>query len=312
MTIKKQQLVATCLFVLAIVAGGIGVWTCLGDSKGRHTSEEVGKYKESSSSSGSDSASASSTNSSEEEEVSNAPRFKLIRSGEDWEKVIEWFADTSNLTYAEGSCKPTGTLTLVPPKGSKTEFTLGEIIDLLDEALLARKEGDRYVLVRREFTFTFVAADDVDDSSWHGLVSVDDLAKHGKIEIVKVVIPVKVGDATEVAELLKPLKSPFGTITRVPPNSLFVVDTVGVIRGSIIPAVARHDRGVEQYLHTCKHVSALAAKKMLMERFTAKASKDGDDTIRTATDEERNMVIVSGPADLVARAKKILLDFDKP
>jgi type II secretion system protein D len=265
--------------------------------------------------------------------------YKLIANGEKWESIIEWFTDISGLTYAEGSVKPSGTLTLVPPKGAKNEYTLPEIIDFLNEALLARKASERYLLVRREFTFTFVPADEVMNPDIARSVTADQLPECGRTEVVKMTIPLTTAVATTVAPQLKPLKSPVGTIAAIPPNSLFVVDTAGAIRNNIMPTVDRLGKDIgETYTHNCKYVLALNAKRMLSELLPDnKGSGSGSATpaptqpfpgfqppvapggantqdrkMTVSCDEERNQITVQGPADLVARAKEFLTEYDKP
>ena len=54
----------------------------------------------------------------------------------------------------ERTVKPTGSVTLQPPKDRK--FTMGEVVDLLNEAMIQQ----RFILVRRQVSFT-IPLDDV-------------------------------------------------------------------------------------------------------------------------------------------------------
>src|ERR1051326_2061185 len=221
-------------------------------------------------------------------------KFKFIGGEQNWENVIAWFEEISGLTYAEGISTPTGPVTLALPKVSR-DFTLPEIADILNEALLARKPADRYLLIRRQFTFTFVRADEeLTAAAALYLTPIDRLADCGRTEIVAVIIPLKDFDNEKVAKQLKPLKSSFGRICAIPPNSLFVVDTAGVIRGSILPMTRSEDDGFvgATYTHACLWIMPTDAKRMLAERVPArdKASKASDPPLKVATDEDHNLI----------------------
>src|SRR5581483_10463370 len=67
-----------------------------------------------------------------------------------WQKVVEWFADTSGLAFT-GSVVPTGTFNFLPPKvdGGVKKYTIPEIIDNINEALEAQGSSQKYVLIRK-------------------------------------------------------------------------------------------------------------------------------------------------------------------
>ena len=68
-----------------------------------------------------------------------------------WSSVFEWFAKESGLTYL-GTQSVTGSLTLKSDK----KYTLGELLDLLNEALSQQK----YIIIRRSQSFVLHPADD--------------------------------------------------------------------------------------------------------------------------------------------------------
>ncbi len=62
-----------------------------------------------------------------------------------WKDVIEWFADVSGLRYT-GKETPPGTFTFNPPKAK--QYTIPEVVDIINDALLADKKTP-FLLVRR-------------------------------------------------------------------------------------------------------------------------------------------------------------------
>src|SRR5689334_17071952 len=54
--------------------------------------------------------------------------------GAQWQEVLDWYAKESGLIL-NTSVKPTGSVTIKPP-GAGRKFTLGEVTDLLNEAMV--------------------------------------------------------------------------------------------------------------------------------------------------------------------------------
>ncbi len=65
-----------------------------------------------------------------------------------WKDAIAWYAEITGLTLI-GDHFPTGTVTLQPPKDRK--FTIGEITDLLNEAMTQQK----FIIIRRRRRSSF-------------------------------------------------------------------------------------------------------------------------------------------------------------
>src|SRR5215471_3854428 len=68
-----------------------------------------------------------------------------------WSAVLEWLADQTGL-QVNLTDKPTGTLTFIAPRTGPREFTIPQIIDILNENLINQK----FILIRREASFTIV------------------------------------------------------------------------------------------------------------------------------------------------------------
>ena len=153
-------------------------------------------------------------------------RYEFEAREQPWTKVFEWYSDISGLPFA-GSSKPMGTLTFIPPKGKK--FTLMEITDILNEALLSQK--DKYILIRRAASFTVLPADEKVDPTFVPRVGLDDLDKRGKYELVSVVLSLTNLQAKEIAPDIRKMMGPFGDVTILEKsNQLVMQETAGHLR----------------------------------------------------------------------------------
>jgi type II secretory pathway component GspD/PulD (secretin) len=142
-----------------------------------------------------------------------------------WSYVFEWYRDISGLPFV-GSAKPTGTVTIMPPI-AKSQYTLGEITDLLNEALLEQK----YILVRRVASFTVLTADQKIDPALLPRVRVEDLAMRGRTELVTVMLPLKTVNAEDLGAEVKKMLGPFGDVAILEKfNQLILQDTAGNLR----------------------------------------------------------------------------------
>ena len=69
---------------------------------------------------------------------SKGPTYSLEFREKPWASVFDWLRDTSNLPVVTQYI-PTGTVNLNTPKGM--QYTLPEVIDLLNETLLASRKA---------------------------------------------------------------------------------------------------------------------------------------------------------------------------
>jgi hypothetical protein len=239
MFVKNLKPYVICLLLVALAAGVVAL-VVRQRSGPRDVSSSTIHGQTGGGASASDGSSASASLSTERV-ATKAPKFKLVADEATWENVIEWFADISGLTYAEGSITPTGSPTLHTPEDSTNEFTIAEIMEILNEALLSRKPNERCFLVRGEITFTFISEDELRNTRPH-LVTLDQLDYCVRSEVVMVLIPLTREAAKEVVKDLEPLKSSFGEIAALPPNSIWLLDTASIIRDKILPAIEKIDK----------------------------------------------------------------------
>src|SRR5262245_60687438 len=139
-----------------------------------------------------------------------------------WGEVIDWFKTESGLVFA-GTITPTGSVTIKPNPGKK--YTIPEVIDLLNEML-----APRYVIIRREQTFTIWPAGEPIESQDVARITEEELAKRGKTEVVQLVVSLGALNADETVPQLKVMLSSFGKISPLGGNSVIVQDKAGNVR----------------------------------------------------------------------------------
>jgi RNA polymerase sigma factor (sigma-70 family) len=166
--------------------------------------------------------------------------------------VLEWFSNLAGLPVSITSAKPTGTMTFLNPhiNGVPQRYTLGQILDTLNEELLKQK----LLLIRRGRGFSIEPANEKIDPSILPRISPTDLDKYGNTELAVVDFPLTTLVAEDFAKEAKGLLGPFGSITTLSAaNRLLVQDTVGNLKrirniikeseASGIPSRARAGQG---------------------------------------------------------------------
>jgi len=183
-----------------------------------------------------------------------------------WDQVIEWLTDTTGLAFV-GVNKPTGSFNFVDPK--KKQYTIPEIIDFINEGLTTANEKQKYTLLRRERTFTFVPVDEQIDPLLVPRVTMDQMDKYGNSEVVSLEYPAKGIVAEDVAsEIQKHMMSPFGRVAHIPgANYLILQDSVGNLR-RLLKTFQDIEKGgggdSTTFSHKCVYVKARDAEKLLL------------------------------------------------
>jgi type II secretion system protein D len=256
--------------------------------------------------------------------------YEFNMSKKPWTQVIDWLADELGVPFI-GNVRPTGTFEFRAPRGKK-KFTMGEIIDYLNEAMVAQK----YVLIRRPSSFTIVAADEKIDPHLYPQVELKDLPKYGGSELVRVVMPLTSLVAEDYAIEVKKMMGPFGEVVPlIKNNELVLIDTVGSINRILeTTAKAEKNERVQAFSHKCVYIRARVAAATL-EKFLG----DPRELMRAmqpapvfgrgpqpqpqpqqqtskvrmhyiTADDRTNTVLVNGPADKVAQAKAVMEKID--
>jgi WD40 repeat protein len=156
-------------------------------------------------------------------------RYRIEFRDKPWREVLQWLSEQTGLPVVTG-VRPTGTFTFLAPKGSagaRDGYTVPEVIDLLNEALMQQK----LLLLRRDASFTIVPADERLDPALVPRVTLDALKSRGKTEVVSVVVPLKSLAANDLAPEIKKLLGPFGEVIALPRSKqLILQDTAGNLR----------------------------------------------------------------------------------
>jgi hypothetical protein len=154
-----------------------------------------------------------------------AKTFTFQARAKPWGDVFTWLTEQTGLPVVATS-RPTGTFTFLPPAPGK-KYTLPEVIDVLNEALLQK----RLLLLRRERCFAVVPADEKIDPGLLERVRPEDLDLRGQTELVSVVIPLHSLQAEEFAPEVKKMLGPFGEVVALKKaNRLVLQDTAGNLR----------------------------------------------------------------------------------
>ena len=187
-------------------------------------------------------------------------------SDKPWKDVIDWYKDESGLAFSGIEKAPTGTYNFTPPKNPKTglpkKYTLSEVTDLINEALLTKG----FILVRGTQTFQLWPADKPIDPILVRRVSLDELKTLAKRDLVQIVLPLGSFVASEqVNNVKKMMTTGIGDVIAMDGgrNALILTDTAGVLR-QIVKDMTSEDNGVnaEMYQYTCKHVKAATRRPM--------------------------------------------------
>jgi type II secretory pathway component GspD/PulD (secretin) len=258
---------------------------------------------------------------------STQKRFSFEMRDKPWGSVLEWLSDQSGLPYSGN--RPTGTFTFVAPNDKGKRYTLSEIIDILNDALVKQQ----YLLVRGEWSLYLVPADEKVDSARVPRIQPQDLDQRGNTELVSTVLPLNSLPVKDVLADVKKMMGPYGeALALAPGNQLLLQDTAGNLKRIVRTIQEIQDkeddsRSIETYV--CKYVDARNAAKLLNDLLddTPTSSIPGDRLqglravgapprsprrYSVAVDERSNSVFIQGTANKIAQARQVLKAIDVP
>jgi type II secretion system protein D len=190
--------------------------------------------------------------------------FGFDKREEGWNQVMVWLADISGMPLIT-QLKPTGTFTFIPPRSGANKYTLGQIVDILNDALTAQK----MVLIRRPQSWTIVAADQEIDPVILPRILLEDLDKRGDSEMVQIVLPLHSLVADDAAAEVKQMKGPFGKVVALTSaNQLLLTDNAGNLRRIRKTLMDMEDAGKQEgqhFTYKCNYIKAIDAMKVLKE-----------------------------------------------
>jgi type II secretory pathway component GspD/PulD (secretin) len=273
-------------------------------------------------------------------EGSTPAKFTFFFKSARWSDVLEWLSDITG----KGVVTPyprLGTFTFIPPKLAPDsrefkKYTVAEIIDVLNEALLAQK----HMIVRRPQTLGVYPIDEPLDPSLFRTVSLQELTSPelAKTEMVRFVYSLKWLIAEDFAGSVKKMMGPFGQVMPIEEaNKLILIDSVVNLRTVVQTIKEIEDQPQPRqwsWSHKCKYCKAtLAAEKIrdilgdpqklyLLQNRRSKGDGQGPPLLPahnvkyhpyvvTAV-EVTNTVIVSGPPNKIALARSVIEQIDVP
>ena len=158
-------------------------------------------------------------------EGATAKTYVVEMRAKPWSTIFEWLTDQTGLPFVSKYPPPTGTFNFIAKASQR--YTLGELIDLLNDGLAVHK----YVLLRSPTCFRLIPADERIDKTLLPLVKLDELLMRGHSEYVEVVLPLNVLSAEEYAFEVKKMMGPFGDVVVLRHgNRLLLHDTAGNLR----------------------------------------------------------------------------------
>jgi len=236
-----------------------------------------------------------------------------------WVDVLDWFSKESGLPFIS-THKPTGTFTFNPPPGpdgKPREYTIPEVMDILNEALVQQK----FLLVRRKNSFTVVPAEEKIDRSLLPTVTADALPNYGKTELVVLMHHLRNANDQELVPEIRKMMGPFGHVVAwnqmgTGRATMILQDTAGNL--TRIVEMLKNAEGVPEKPQTretlvvpCKYIKAADAVQKLRDLFANDRNYTGQ-MVTFQTDERTNNVLISGWSGKVADAKKVLETLDVP
>ncbi len=279
--------------------------------------------------------------------AANDPTKKLVTfefADARWDEVIRWFTKESGLGFASTDKPPTGSFNFQPPHGPDgkvKQYTIKQVIDILNDALLTKG----YLLMRREGSFTIIPAEERPDPSSVPAVKPDELNDRGNREFVKVFVgPLQSVNADDLAVEIKPMMGKYSWAQAMPQsNTIMLMDQAANLKAVVLHIeTLEHPKGGDNAVYTrvLKCIRAHVAREKLVEVFgdpkkeavqqqqmqqqifdgrgrpipqqpVIPAAPVATKRVHTFTADERlNAILISGPADIIAKAKKVLDDID--
>ncbi len=203
----------------------------------------------------------------DKKEEAKEKTVKFAFDGKAWRAVFEWLAETTGKPVVT-NFYPTGTFTFIGP--ANKEYTIPQVIDILNEALLSNSQTNKYYLINRERSFTLVPADERIDMVLLPRIIPDEMSKHGDTELVSMVLPLKTLVADDVAPQIKKMMGPFGEaipMTHTNVNNLILLDTVGNLKliVKMIDDIDKNEGNSDSYSKKLDYIRARDAERILKD-----------------------------------------------
>ena len=162
-------------------------------------------------------------------------RLKFSFRFQPWVDVLNWFAEQADLSLVLDA-PPPGTFNYTDSR----EYSVPEAIDLLNGVLLTKG----YTLLRRERMLMVLDLTDGVPADLVPRISLDEIDRRGRFELVSVVFPLGERNAEEVKTEIAPLLGPHGKTAVLPKTKqILVTDTAGKMRAirAVISSIPQPD-----------------------------------------------------------------------
>jgi type II secretory pathway component GspD/PulD (secretin) len=139
-----------------------------------------------------------------------------------WKEVLEWFAEQADLSLVI-DVLPVGSFTYRDDRN----YSVDQALDLLNSYLLTKG----YTLVRRERLLLVIDLESPIPEELVTLVTIDELDKRGRYELVKCVFPLARMTADEARRMIEAYLGPQGMVIGFPAaRQILVTETAGKLR----------------------------------------------------------------------------------
>jgi type II secretory pathway component GspD/PulD (secretin) len=157
---------------------------------------------------------------------------KFVFENTTWREVFQWLTEMTGKPVIFVAA-PTGRFSFHGPKDK--QYTIDEVVDIINSRLEdCQRRETYYYLISRERSFTLVPANEkIDPVGGPPRIRPEDLAKHGKKELVQLVLLLTHLKADDIAPQVKKMMGPFGEavpMTHTGVNQIILIDTVENLR----------------------------------------------------------------------------------
>lgn len=140
-----------------------------------------------------------------------------------WQQAFDWLTEFTGLPVV-GEARLVGEFK--PGKQPTSSPNIWEVLDLFNEQLVEQN----LLLLRGERSLSLVAVGDKIEPALVPRVHITDLKKRGKSELVTITVALVIQEAPKVAQAVKKMVSPFGSVVALPEsNRLVITDQAGLL-----------------------------------------------------------------------------------
>lgn len=232
-----------------------------------------------------------------------------------WVDVLKLFADASGLTLDLNDVPP-GTFNYYDER----EYSPAEALDVINGYLIQKG----YVLVRRDEFLVVLNIDEPIPPNLVPTVSIEEMHKRGRNELMTVIIPIESMSASEAADEIRELMGPQGKVVPLNRANRIILTDIGSNQRRIYDLltslkISTGEKLFKQY--PLKHIDAVDAENVIRDLFglarrgvenvsagssssssssrssTRSPNQDPNAKVQIATDERTNTLLITAKTD---------------